>query len=107
MSNNIVQIFSSTLEDDSAEDDLTLDFGKTYIGETPKTLLILKNETAIKTTYSIEVEHFHPGRTPTPPLGIGYVLKPRRAIHEKYLTLLVLFRSFDMAPCTYVVLFCS
>ena len=51
------------------EEHLSLNYGRTGLGETPKALLILTNKTAIATKFDVAVEHFCAARTPTPPTG--------------------------------------
>ncbi|CAB4001497.1 Hypothetical predicted protein, partial [Paramuricea clavata] len=49
------------------ENQLSLNYGKTGLGETPKALVILTNKTAIATKFNVAVEYFCAARTPTPP----------------------------------------
>ena len=51
------------------ENQLTINYGKTGLGEMPKALVILTNKTAIATKFNVAVEYFCAARTPTPPTG--------------------------------------
>lgn len=61
--------FHRDIPEEKHERHLTLNYGKTCLGETPRALLILTNKTAIATKFSVAVEHFCAARTPTPPTG--------------------------------------
>ena len=58
-------VFSSSLE---SSRELKLEFGYDVpMVLNPKAVLVLKNKSAIKTSFSLSVEYFHAARVPTPP----------------------------------------
>ena len=65
----VIYLFCRNVPQGIDEKELMLNYGKTALGTTPKVLLFLTNKTAIATKFNVQVEHFSPARTPTPPSG--------------------------------------
>lgn len=62
-----------------------LDFGKVGLGSVATTTLVMTNTTAIRTSYSIHVQHFIAAKPPTPPDGMYLVALPFLLTYILYL----------------------
>ena len=60
------EISEASLEDRT----LLLDFETVPLASCPRTTLVLTNTSAIKASFSIELDHFKAAKPPTPPEGI-------------------------------------